>query len=59
MKHFLSRNIEDQMNAFDGKKKSFLCKNLHPLKSKECSVNQFSSLEEGESLGKKICEKTS
>ena len=59
MKHFLSRNIEDQMNAFDGKKNSFLCKNLHPLKSKECFVNQSFNPDEGECLGKKICEKTS
>ena len=62
MKHFLSENMmkynENKMNVFDGSKIDFFAKIYTHLKLGNVQPTQSSS-PEGETLGGKICEKTS
>ena len=59
MKHFLSENTQDKMNVFDGNKIDFCVKIYTYEKLGNVQPTQSPNPEEGATLGRKICEKTS
>ena len=59
MKHFLPGNNQDKMNAFDINKIDFFAKFYTHQKLGGVQPTQSPIPEEGATIGRKICEKTS
>ena len=53
MKRFLPGKTQDKMNAFGRNQNWFLCKNLHPLKTRGCSANPIPRSRRRSTFGKK------
>ena len=59
MKHFLPGKTQDKMNAFEGNKIDFFIKIYTHQRLGDVQPTQSPIAEEGVTLGRKICEKTS